>query len=299
MISSASNAQIKYLVKLQEKAALRKSDRVFVCEGRKMFEEVLYYDKKSIVKAYVTERFLEMIQEMDAVGKEAAADQMLTMKRMQEIDYEVVTEAVMKEAAQTVTPQGILAIVRQPEYTLEQMLGEKAAAGEKLDGQKGNVVVKHNTEGGVRLLLLESLRDPGNLGTIIRTAEGAGMDGVILNAESVDIFNPKVIRSTMGAIYRVPFLYVQDFYGLLENLKEQGIEIYAAHLAGSVEYDTVDYPKCHALMIGNEANGLTDRAAELAASCIRIPMDGRVESLNAGVAAAILMYETKRQLRRK
>ncbi len=279
MISSASNAQIKYLVKLQEKAALRKEDRVFVCEGRKMFEEVLYYDKESIVKAYVTERFLEMVQEMDAAGEEAATEQMLTMKRMQEIDYEVVTEAVLKEAAQTVTPQGILAIVRQPEYTLEQILG-----------------AKENTT-GIRLLLLENLRDPGNLGTIIRTAEGAGMDGVILNAESVDIFNPKVIRSTMGAIYRVPFLYVQDFYGLLEKLKEQGISVYAAHLAGSVEYDTVAYPERCAIMIGNEANGLTDRAAELATSCIRIPMDGKVESLNAGVAAAVLMYETKRQQR--
>lgn len=267
MISSASNAQMKHLVKLQEKAAARREEHVFVCEGRKMFEEVLYYDKKSIVKAYVTERFLEAAKEGDGA---------LLIEQLSQIDYEVVTEAVMKEAAQTVTPQGVLAIVRQPEYTLEQMI-------------KGD---------RVRLLLLESLRDPGNLGTIIRTAEGAGMSGVILNAESVDIFNPKVIRSTMGAIYRVPFLYVQDFYGLLKDLKQQEIAVYAAHLAGSVEYDTVEYPKKLALMIGNEANGLTEQAAELATSRIRIPMEGKVESLNAGVAAAILMYETKRQMRK-
>lgn len=285
MISSASNAQIKYLIKLQEKAAVRKADRVFVCEGRKMFEEVLFYDKKSIVKAYVTERFLEGVQNTADSAKENGTEAMnaLSMAQLKEIDYEIVTEAVMKEAAETVTPQGVLAIVRQPEYTLEQML-----AGRMADG---------TVSGRTRLLLLESLRDPGNLGTIIRTAEGAGMNGVILNAESVDIFNPKVIRSTMGAIYRVPFLYVQDFYGLLKELKEQEIAVYAAHLAGSVEYDTVDYPAKLALMIGNEANGLTEQAAELSTSRIRIPMEGKVESLNAGVAAAILMYETKRQLR--
>lgn len=259
MITSSSNAQIKYLVKLQEKSSARKSDSVFVCEGRKMFEEVLTYDRQSIVKAYVTESFLESFPDGE----------------LSDIDYETVSDNVMKDAAQTVTPQGVLAIVRQPKHSLDSILSDSRRS--------------------LSLLLLENLRDPGNLGTIIRTAEGAGMDAVILSPESVDVFNPKVIRSTMGAIYRVPIVYSDHFYALLEEFRQQGILVYAAHLKGSVEYDTVDYPNRFAIMIGNEANGLTDRAAEAAHQRIRIPMEGKVESLNAGVAAAILMYEAKRQ----
>lgn len=123
------------------------------------------------------------------------------------------------------------------------------------------------------------------------------MTGVILSRESVDMFNPKVIRSTMGAIYRVPFIYVQDFIALLDQLKVCGFTVYAAHLAGAVEYDIPRYPARTAMIIGNEANGLSETAAQRADARIRIPMAGKVESLNAAVAAAILMYEIKRQER--
>lgn len=261
MITSSSNAQMKYLVKLQEKSSARKSDRVYVCEGKKMFEEVLHYAKTSIVKAYFAESFWN---EWSAVNS------------IDTVPYEIVSDTVFKEVSGTITPQGVMAVVKQPEYDLEKMLDDNC-----------------------RLLLLENLRDPGNLGTILRTAEGAGMNGVILSAESVDVFNPKVIRSTMGAIYRMPFVYVGDFRGTMKALQEKGISIYAAHLEGSVEYDTVDYPQKCALMIGNEANGLTDETTALSDYRIRIPMEGSVESLNAAVAAAILMYETLRQKRSK
>lgn len=261
MISSTANPQLKHLMKLQEKGSLRKEEGVFVCEGKKMFQEILQYGRESLVKAYFSESY----------RREAEKEGIL-----EQIDYETVTDSVFREASQTVTPQGVLAIVKQPSYTLEQML-----SGEQF-----------------RLLLLENLRDPGNLGTILRTAEGAGMNGVVLNRESVDIFNPKVIRSTMGAIYRVPFLYTEDFNQLLKQLKHRGVTLYAAHLAGSVEYDEPDYPAKTAILIGNEAKGLTEEAANLADARIRIPMEGKLESLNAGVAAAIVMYETKRQLKR-
>jgi TrmH family RNA methyltransferase len=123
------------------------------------------------------------------------------------------------------------------------------------------------------------------------------MAGIILGRGSVDMFNPKVIRSTMGAIYRLPFVYKEDFPGLLGVLKQWGFMVYAAHLAGSVEYDTVEYNPRTALMVGNEANGLTEEAAAAADLCVRIPMEGELESLNAAVAAAVLMYETYRQAR--
>ncbi len=273
MISSSTNAQIKYLVKLQEKGSVRHEDKVFVCEGKKMFLEVLNYARKSIIKAYFSESFFKLWQ------KEAEPKELL------DISYEIVSDSVLKEVSKTVTPQGVLAIVRQPEYTLDNMI-------------KGTSKKDVKSEKKVRLLLLENLRDPGNLGTILRTAEGAGITGVILSRESVDVFNPKVIRSTMGAIYRVPFFYAPDFYDLLCTLNEQEIKIFAAHLAGSVEYDAVKYPDRTAIMIGNEANGLTSKACELAAGKIRIPMEGSVESLNAAVAAALLMYEVYRQGKR-
>lgn len=273
MISSAANAQIKYLIKLQEKNAVRKKEQVYVCEGQKMFFEVLQYARKDIVKAYFSESFYR-----ECKGRKEFPNLGNFEEILSEIPFEVVADTVFREISQTVTPQGVLAVVRQPEYSLEMLMGGT-------DGQSS------------RLLLLEDLRDPGNLGTILRTAEGAGMTGVILSRESVDMFNPKVIRSTMGAIYRVPFIYVQDFIALLDQLKVCGFTVYAAHLAGAVEYDIPRYPVRTAMIIGNEANGLSEEAAKMADTRIRIPMAGKVESLNAAVAAAILMYEIKRQER--
>ena len=188
-------------------------------------------------------------------------------------NFELVSDGVMKEISETMTPQGILSLIRLPEYTIDQML----------------------TNQRVRLLILEDIRDPGNLGTMIRTAEGVGISGVILSKDSVDIFNPKVIRSTMGAIYRVPFFYSDQLIETLCTVKSSGIPIYAAHLAGAVRYDQVDYGNKSAIMIGNEANGLSEDASAQATKCIKIPMEGNVESLNAAIAAAVLMYEVYKQ----
>ena len=150
--------------------------------------------------------------------------------------------------------------------------------------------------GGKRMILiLESLQDPGNLGTILRTGEGAGIDGIILNRTSVDPYMPKVIRSTMGSIYRVPVAVAEDLEVVVSRLKESGTRVYAAHLKGEKSYYEQDYLTDTCFMIGNEANGLSDALADMATDYIRIPMAGQVESLNAGVAAALLMYEAKRQ----
>ena len=183
-------------------------------------------------------------------------------------------DSVFDAMAETVTPQGVLAIVEMPEYSLEQMI-EKAGT----------------------LLVLEDLQDPGNLGTMLRTAEAAGVAGVILSKKSVDVYNPKVIRSTMGAVYRVPFLYVEDFKGLLCNLKEQKVRLLAAHLQGTKSFDKADYRGKVGILIGNEANGLSDEVSDLTEEKVIIPMAGNVESLNAAVAGALLMYEAFRNQR--
>ena len=148
------------------------------------------------------------------------------------------------------------------------------------------------------LMILEDLQDPGNLGTILRTGEGAGVTGIILSKNSVDIYNPKVIRSTMGSVYRVPFCYTSSIREeILPWLREKKITGYAAHLEGKNSYDREDYTKGTAFFIGNEGNGLSRELSEKADIWIRIPMEGQVESLNAAMASGILMYEAYRQRR--
>lgn len=256
MITSTSNVQIKEISALLKKSKERKEKKVFVIEGRKMFEEICE-DKSRVVKAYFSDSYV----------KEQYAG-----KAMPEVPYEIVADSVFDAMAETVTPQGVLAIVKMPEYSLETMIAEAGT-----------------------LLLLENLRDPGNLGTIIRTAEAAGVSGVILSKESVDIYNPKVIRSTMGAVYRVPFLYVEDFMVLLKELREREVRLLAAHLKGKKNFDQADYTGKVGILIGNEANGLSEEASGLANEKVLIPMAGNVESLNAAVAAALLMYEAFRK----
>lgn len=260
VISSLSNAQVKNLTLLQKKSKARDEQGVFIIEGLKMFEEAR--ELGLLKKAYTSESFYGQM----AKEKPEYFDR---------LDYEILTDSVFKEVSETLTPQGIMGIVNKSGYSLENMLKAPDAC----------------------LLLLEDIRDPGNLGTMIRTAEGAGITGIIFGDSTVDIYNPKVIRATMGSIYRVPFYQAEDFYEALSRIKKEGITIYAAHLSG-IDYTTEGsfQGRC-AFLIGNEANGLSERAAMEADKLIKIPMAGKVESLNAAVAAAILMYEAARQRR--
>ena len=118
-----------------------------------------------------------------------------------------------------------------------------------------------------------------------------------MNQTTVDLFNPKTIRSTMGSIYRMPFFVTKDLNGTIMELKKAGVKTYAAHLKGTKQYDEPDYCGATAFMIGNEGNGLSDATADLADTYIKIPMCGHVESLNAAISASLLMYETNRQRR--
>ena len=131
----------------------------------------------------------------------------------------------------------------------------------------------------------------------VAAGEGAGVTGIILDRGSADIYSPKVIRSTMGSIYRVPFIYTDDLHQTIGEVKKQGIHLYAAHLKGKHNYEEENYTGPSGFLIGNEANGLTEETAALADAWVRIPMAGKVESLNAAVAASVLLFETARQRR--
>lgn len=257
MITSTSNQQIKNLLQLQKKSKVRKEQGIFVVEGVRMFREA---PADWIIKTYVSQEFLKKEEASVLKGRE----------------YEIVEDRVFKTMSDTMTPQGILAVVKQPSNNLETLLDAPAPF----------------------FMVLENIQDPGNLGTILRTAEGAGVTGILMSRDTVDIFNPKTIRSTMGSVYRVPFLYVEDICETVRELKNKGICTYAAHLKGTGSYDEQDYTKGTAFLIGNEGNGLTDQLADLADTYIRIPMYGQLESLNAAVASAVLMYETQRQRRK-
>lgn len=261
VISSSSNQQIKNISLLLKKSKAREEQGLFVIEGLRIFEEARL--EGSLAKAYFSEGFYH--------------EKLLSDPGFfHGFEYEVIADKVFQEVSETMTPQGVLGLVRGAGYALEEMISKENPC----------------------LLLLEDIRDPGNLGTMIRTAEGAGMTGVILNSTCVDIYNPKVIRSTMGSIFRVPFYRAEDFNGTVRKLKEHGIQVFAAHLSGE-SYDTEgSFVTSSAILIGNEANGLSEEASSLADSLIRIPMEGKVESLNAAVAAAILMYEVQRQRRK-
>ena len=118
-----------------------------------------------------------------------------------------------------------------------------------------------------------------------------------MSSDTADIYNPKVIRSTMGSVLRVPFVYAPDLKEACEQMKKAGIRLYAAHLKGMHNYDQEDYTKATGFLIGNEAKGLTDEMAAIADTYIKIPMAGQVESLNAAVASSVLMFEAARQRR--
>lgn len=264
MISSASNSQVKNVIQLLSKSKERDRQNCFIIEGIRMYEEV---PEEMLIKTYMSESFY------------AAAGEELKGKINDRV-YELVEDEVYKRMSDTVTPQGIMAVVKCRNTTMEDIVQRQGVAS----GMEGKLYI-----------VLEAIQDPGNLGTIVRTAEAAGVSGIIMSRNTVDIYNPKVVRSTMGSIFRVPFAYVEDIIGAVDLLKSHGITVYAAHLRGGKCYFENDYNKPSAFLIGNEGNGLTDAIADKADVLIRIPMMGQVESLNAGNAATILMYESLRQ----
>lgn len=260
MITSVANSRVKNVISLIKKAKSRKEQGVFVVEGIRMVSEA---PKDRIKELFVSESFLKREENRSFLEKEV------------KVPFEAVKDEVFAKMSDTVSPQGILCVLRMMEHNLEQMLEQKEGT----------------------FLVLEDIQDPGNLGTMLRTGEGAGIAGVIMSSRTVDIYNPKVIRSTMGSIYRVPFCYVDDLPAAIRLLRKRGVATYAAHLSGDRYYDECFFDGQIALLIGNEGNGLSDEITSLAEYRLKIPMEGWVESLNAAISAAVLMYEAHRQKR--
>lgn len=260
MITSPANKKVKEVRALFEKASLRAERGLFPVEGVRMFLEA---PAAEIEELYVSESFAaraegEVREKIEALGAETVADN------------------IFAKMSDTKTPQGVLALLRMQRKSLAEVLAKGASC----------------------FLAVESLQDPGNLGTMLRAGEGAGLSAILANRGTVDIYNPKVIRATMGSIFRVPVVYADDWLAALRELSANHFSLYAAALQASVSYDSIDYPEKTAFLIGNEAAGLTAETIAMADQSIHIPMLGQVESLNAAVAASVLLYERARQRRR-
>lgn len=258
MITSSANAKVKQVMNLAKKSKARREAGLFVAEGVRLFREL---PKDRIEGVFVSKSFLKNPNNEALIGSGS---------------YEMVADDVFKTMSDTATPQGILALVRQFHYGFEDVL-------------KG--------VGAGFFLILDTIQDPGNLGTLLRAGEGAGITGVVMNDATADIYNPKVIRATMGSVCRVPFVYTGDLPKALVTLKQKGVRLYAAHLSGGNNYEKEDYTVSTGFLIGNEANGLEEGLEALADASVHIPMVGRVESLNVAVAASVLMFEAARQRR--
>ena len=259
MIESKANSRLKNLRLLLRDKAARKEQGCFIAEGIKLSMEA---PAERVREVYVSESFL-LAHEAEAFAKGT--------------EPVVVKDELFDSLCDTKAPQGILTVAETVIWDEEAVLGENAPL----------------------LLIAESVRDPGNAGTILRSAEAAGAAAVFFSADSAEAENPKTVRASMGSIFRVPCFYKENIAQLLRDLSERGIRSYAAHLEGSVPYDEPDYTGGSAILIGNESRGLTKEAAAAADARIRIPMCGEVNSLNAAMASGICLFEAARQRRKQ
>ena len=255
VIESSQNKIIKLVKALQTKKE-REKQKLFVAEGARFVSEA-------------TEgcQFFLLSESFAATADVAQYEKKAPVYLTKDALFETVTE--------TEHAQGVLAVVKQPVFDCNEVIAKA--------GERGFFV------------LAEAMQDPGNLGTLIRTAAACGVQGVFLTKGTVDVYNPKVLRSTMGAIFHVPVVRDVSAKDTISLLQQAGIAVYAAHLKGEgFPYDLPLQKGC-CFAIGNEANGLQEETAALCNTLVKIPMPGQTESLNASVAAAVLMYEVVRQ----
>ncbi|MCX8129128.1 MAG: 23S rRNA (guanosine(2251)-2'-O)-methyltransferase RlmB [Clostridia bacterium] len=259
-ISSNQNSIIKELKSLKTKK-YREEKKLYFIEGTRFVEEALK-EKMNIAYILFSEKYLDSDD-----GKQISSIAHLMGYRLY-----LLPDKLFREISDTENPQGVMAVIKMKMFELEEILSEKCNF----------------------LIVLDSIQDPGNMGTIIRTADAAGASGIIMSKGCVDLYNPKVLRSTMGSIFHLPVCFSSDITEDILLLKSRGVKICAAHLKGEVDYYDVSEWDNTAIIIGNEANGICDEVASSADLLVKIPMAGRAESLNASVAAGLLIYEALR-----
>jgi TrmH family RNA methyltransferase len=258
VITSAQNKKIKQVRALLGRAKERRKAGMFIVEGVRLVEEAVKGDW----------RFETVL--FDKSLSERGRSQVESLKS-QGVDVEEVSESLMKSLSVTETPQGVLAVLQFSLLPIPQILNF--------------------------ILIPDQIRDPGNLGALLRSAAATGVQAVLLPPETTDAFAPKVVRAGMGAHFRVP-IREMGWEEIGQICKSANLQIYVADMDGKSCWET-DLRQPLALIVGGEAEGTSDQARKLANEKICIPMAGNVESLNAGVAGSVLMFEVVRQRRSK
>ncbi len=256
LITSKDNDTIKYLKKLKDKK-YRDQENSYIIEGIKLIKEAIQENAK-----------IKLIIICDDCKQEGNIDS--------DIKYEIakyeciyVTEKIFSSLTTVVNPQGILAVIEK---------------------EKKNEQIDYNND---IFLILDNIQDPGNMGTILRTADSLNLKQIIVSKDSSEVYNPKVVRSTMGAIFRVKVIESENLVKTIKELKKHKIKIVTTSLQADKSMYDISYEKT-AIIIGNEANGVSKEILELSDEKIKIPMPGKAESLNASVATSVILYEAMR-----
>lgn len=264
-ITSAQNSTYKQTVKYNNPREARKAG-VFLVEGIRAVDEVLQAGDWQMESLWLSE---------ELIRSDRAYVQSILKEVPEETSVYAVAAGMFDRLADTETPQGVLAVVKRRSFDLAKVLAE---------AEKAPLIV-----------ILENLQDPGNVGTILRTADSAGATAVVCTRGTADIYNSKVVRSTMGSLLHLPVCHVESVEAVAGLLEKHGVQLLAAHLKGRCYHFEQDMKQPIAILIGNEGAGLSAEAAEAADALVKIPMLGRAESLNAAMAAGILIYEAVRQ----
>lgn len=253
IITSKDNEFVKNIKKLKEKK-YRDENNQFIVEGIKLVAEAI--EEQADIDCVV-------------VCEDCINEGLIDKKLLYEIakfKCIYVTEKIFNTLTDVTSPQGILAVINRKD---------------------NNANIDYNQD---FIVVLDGIQDPGNLGTILRTVDAAGLNQIVLSKETADTFNPKVVRSTMGGIFRVNIIKPDNLVETLKNLKKRGFEVVVTSLDTDNSVYDINYNK-KVIVIGNEANGVSKKIQDLADKKVKIPMLGKTESLNAGVAAGIMIYE--------
>ncbi|MFT7766664.1 TrmH family RNA methyltransferase [Clavibacter tessellarius] len=260
MLDNPRSPRVRGVAKLAKRDA-RADTGLFLLEGPQAVSEALAFRPDLVQELFATPTALDRYPDLARAVRES------------DVELEFVTEDVIAAMADTVTPQGVVGVCRQFPTSLKQILGDEPRL----------------------IAILEEVRDPGNAGTIIRAADAAGADAVVLTGRSVDLYNPKVVRATTGSLFHLPVAIMPELDAVLERVKAEGLQVLAADVKGDdllAERTSGGLDGPTAWLFGNEARGLHDEHLALADRAVVVPIYGQAESMNLATAASVCLYES-------
>jgi len=262
MITSSQNPKLKRVRALAGRPKERREEGAFLAEGVRLVEEALnkgWPIRFILYSSGLNERGQRLVEKLKA-GAEPR-------RKVENLEIDEVAGDLLQAVSETETSQGIIAVLSLT-----------------------NLPIPESPD---FILIPDQIRDPGNLGTLIRTAAAAGVQAVLLPPETTDAFAPKVVRAGMGAHFRLP-IQTMDWEGISQVCRQEGLQVFLADMDGQSCWES-DFRRPLALILGGEAEGASEPARRLAIANVSIPMPGKAESLNAGIAGAVLMFEIVRQ----